>query len=223
MITNLVVRLLQHHYRLTKREVEILELVLAGSISTTAISTQLKIAESTVNKYIESLSRKLGFKSRSSLLAGLLHGMSSTMTPVLYPNLKEYKPRVAIMDDDQDISEYLSGALVEHGFNAFAVTNIETPAVEIRNANIDVLICDLIMPGEDGIKLARSLFHGMPAGPSVVLITGYPDLVDRYVNESTRGVIASVLFKPLDIDELVSVVWAATIVCRMRGFLVDPD
>jgi hypothetical protein len=79
------------------------------------------------------------------------------------------------------------------------------------------------MPGEDGIKLTRSLFNGMSAPPSVVLITGYPDLVDRYVNESTRGVIASVLFKPLDINELVSIVWAATIISRMRGFLLTTD
>ena len=222
MITDLVVQLLQHHYRLTNREVEILELVLAGSVSTSAISEKLSIAESTVNKYIESLSRKLGFKSRSSLLAGILHGMSSTMTPVLYPNLKEYQPRVAIMDDDHDISEYLSSVLNRHGFNSFPITNIETPSKEIESANLDVLICDLIMPGEDGIKLTRSLFNGLAAPPSVILITGYPDLVDRYVNESTRGVIAGILFKPLDIDELMGVVWAATIVCRMRGFLLTP-
>lgn len=221
MIVKLVIQLLQNQYRLTSREIEILDLILTGCISSNKLSKNLNISESTVNKYIESLSLKLGFKSRSLLLASILQSITSTLTPAWYSDPAHSQPKVAIVEDDSDISEHLSRLLQERGFDAIVIKNFENPIGEIAGAGFDVILCDLILPDQDGIKLSRSLTQNQPNGPSIILMTGFPELIDKFVNDSTKGIIATVLFKPIDPDELIRIVLAATVIFRMRNFLAD--
>src|SRR5437867_4430515 len=66
-------------------------------------------------------------------------------------------------------------------------------------APIDLVFSDVVMPGQDGLTLARQVETRRPSLP-VVLATGRPDVVDSVIE---RGGVA--LLKPYTIERLEAV------------------
>ena len=80
---------------------------------------------------------------------------------------------ILIVDDDPAILEYAGGVLEEYGYAVLMAPNATSALAMLRNNDrIDLLFTDLVMPGFDGIELARRVGEEVP-GLKVLFTTGY--------------------------------------------------
>jgi two-component system, OmpR family, phosphate regulon response regulator OmpR len=64
---------------------------------------------------------------------------------------------VLVVDDDHRIRDLLTRYLHEHGFRVTPAADAQTARAAMRGLSFDLIILDVMMPGEDGLSLARSL------------------------------------------------------------------
>lgn len=88
--------------------------------------------------------------------------------------------RILIVDDDQRLRELLMRYLNEQGFAA--QTANDGPGMEAMLAanNFDLIVLDLMLPGEDGLAICRRL-RGSGNSTPVIMLTARGDEVDRIV------------------------------------------
>lgn len=86
---------------------------------------------------------------------------------------------VLLVEDDADISEMLTEALSDGGFTAStARSSIEMDAV-LRRDNVDVVVLDIMLPGEDGLSICQRLRAASDV--PIVMLTALKEDVDRIV------------------------------------------
>ncbi|MES0403646.1 MAG: response regulator transcription factor [Hyphomicrobium sp.] len=71
--------------------------------------------------------------------------------------LPDNAPHVLVVDDDQKIRDLLARYLVEHGFRVTTAADAESARSGMRGLEFDVILLDVMMPGESGLDLAREL------------------------------------------------------------------
>lgn len=69
----------------------------------------------------------------------------------------EAKPRLLVVDDDPGLRELLTRYLTEQGFEVAAVPDGQAMEQRLATQPADLVILDLMLPGEDGLALARRL------------------------------------------------------------------
>ena len=70
---------------------------------------------------------------------------------------EETKPHVLIVEDARDIREPLGRYLREHGYRATTAADALAARKMMKGAAIDLVVLDIMMPGEDGLSLCRSI------------------------------------------------------------------
>jgi len=60
-----------------------------------------------------------------------------------------------IVDDDQEIRALLSNFLTRHGYRVSVAQNGAAMMQTLATARIDLVILDIMLPGEDGLSLCR--------------------------------------------------------------------
>jgi len=108
--------------------------------------------------------------------------------------------RVLLVDDEEELIEYLSKRLLREGFTVRAVTSGSQALETIESEEFDVAVVDLKMPGMDGIEVQRLIKQQRPFLQTVVL-TGHGSLETAL--ESGRQAAFRFLQKPADHGELV--------------------
>ncbi len=88
-------------------------------------------------------------------------------------------PHLLIVDDDAEICALLSRFLVKHGYRV--TTARDGPAMfrALEAARINLVILDLMLPGEDGLSLCRRLRADGPM--PIVMLTAMGEDTDRIV------------------------------------------
>ena len=71
--------------------------------------------------------------------------------------LPDNAAHILVVDDDQRIRDLLARYLFENGFRVSTATDAETARASMRGLAFDVVILDVMMPGENGLDLARDL------------------------------------------------------------------
>lgn len=87
--------------------------------------------------------------------------------------------QILIVDDARDIREPLGQYLRKQGFRTQLAANAAEARRLIAEARIDLVILDVMMPGEDGLSLCRWLVEH--DGPPVILLTAMAEDTDRIV------------------------------------------
>ena len=89
------------------------------------------------------------------------------------------RPHLLIVDDDREIRSLLSQYLEKNDFRATAVADGREMRRMLERAAIDLIVLDLMLPGEDGLTLCRELrTHSQVP---VILLTARGEDVDRIV------------------------------------------
>ena len=134
---------------------------------------------------------------------------------------------ILIVDDDKEIRELLEENLINFGFNPVAVANGTEMFNQLENALYDVVLLDIMLPGEDGLALCRRLRTPGTAyqHTPVIFLTALGDTTDRVVGLELGG--DDYLPKPFQVRELVARIRAllrrASIPADDRsGQLVEP-
>lgn len=112
--------------------------------------------------------------------------------------------RILLVDDDQELRELLAQTLTEYGFATVAVGGGTDMFRELETGTYDLVLLDIMMPGEDGLTLCRELrvpgtaYSDIP----VIFLTARKDLTDRVVGLEIGG--DDYLPKPFQARELVA-------------------
>lgn len=89
------------------------------------------------------------------------------------------EPHILIVDDARDIREPLGQYLRRHGFRTDLAADAAAARRAVTDGAIDLVVLDVMMPGEDGLSLCRWLTAR--GGPPVILLTAMADEADRIV------------------------------------------
>jgi CheY-like chemotaxis protein len=125
--------------------------------------------------------------------------------------------RVVVVDDDVLTLEAVAAVLRRHGADVIAVSSPGAALATVIGVVPDVLIVDIVMPGQDGIGLLRAVRALSPEkGGQVpaVTLSGVDLSGDRLEAWRTAG-FQGHLVKPFDPEELVATV------DRLAGQSVD--
>ena len=116
--------------------------------------------------------------------------------------------RILVAEDDDSMRQFLSSALrrAGHDVASFADGNEAMTAIaDDIPAGYDLLLADIVMPGMDGVELARRAVAESPH-IKVMFITGFAAVAVNARNSFGRD--AKVLSKPFHLRELVDHVHA---------------
>lgn len=115
--------------------------------------------------------------------------------------------RVLIVDDDTNLGKTLAIGLELEGFAATVALNAEAALAVCGDIEFDVAIVDLMLPGVNGIELARQLRKRQPR--TRVLLTSAYHLSEAQLRRVDCGIIGFIP-KPFAIDELAEFLHAKT-------------
>jgi two-component system phosphate regulon response regulator OmpR len=115
--------------------------------------------------------------------------------------MAELKTRVLVVDDDQRLRELLVRYLGEQGFEVRAVADGPGMDKQLSRERYDLVVLDLMLPGEDGLAICRRL-RAANGAPAIVMLTAKGDDVDRIVGLEMGA--DDYLPKPFNPRELVA-------------------
>src|ERR1700722_3628917 len=88
------------------------------------------------------------------------------------------KPHILVVDDDERLRGLLAQFLAENGFLVTTATEAREAREIFKHLAYDLVICDVMMPGEDGLALTRALKAEGLAAP-VLLLTALGEIEAR--------------------------------------------
>ena len=91
----------------------------------------------------------------------------------------ENQPQILVVDDDREIRDLLARFLVRHGFRVETAADGKAMWAVLRDRRIDLVVLDLMMPGDDGLTLCREL-RGKSDMP-VIMLTAMGEDIDRII------------------------------------------
>jgi two-component system phosphate regulon response regulator OmpR len=94
--------------------------------------------------------------------------------------MAELKTRILVVDDDQRLRDLLVRYLGKEGFDVKAVADAAAMDKQLGRERFDLVVLDLMLPGEDGLAICRRL-RGQHSSPAIVMLTAKGDEVDRIV------------------------------------------
>jgi len=120
-------------------------------------------------------------------------------------------PKILVVDDDARLRDLLRRYLGDNGYAVFVADSAQTMNRLWQRERYDLLILDLMMPGEDGLSIMRRLRGGNDQTP-IIMLTAKGEDVDRIVGLEMGA--DDYLPKPFNPRELLARI---TAVLRRRG------
>ena len=88
--------------------------------------------------------------------------------------------RIVVVDDDARIRELLRRYLSQEGFDVLLAEDGKALNRMLTRENIDLIVLDLMLPGEDGLSICRRLRAANDVTP-IIMLTAKVEEVDRIV------------------------------------------
>ena len=127
------------------------------------------------------------------------------------------KHQILILDDEAEVRGAIRMQLKDTDFDILEADSFAR-AMELLQENAlttDVIICDVRMPGVDGVEAVENFQREYPNTP-VIVLTGFPD-VDLAVDFMKKQDVMDYLTKPVEKDKLIAAVEKAAQNRRMFG------
>jgi two-component system, OmpR family, response regulator len=96
-----------------------------------------------------------------------------------YTRGMESSPHLLIVDDDREIRELLSRFLRKHSFRVSVAIDGREMRKALADRAIDLVVLDLMLPGEDGLSVCRRLRSD--SNIPVIMLTAMGEEIDRIV------------------------------------------
>jgi two-component system phosphate regulon response regulator PhoB len=94
--------------------------------------------------------------------------------------MAELKTRILVVDDDQRLRDLLVRYLGGEGHEVKAVPDAAAMDKQLARERYDLVVLDLMLPGEDGLAICRRL-RAQDTAPAIIMLTAKGDDVDRIV------------------------------------------
>ena len=93
--------------------------------------------------------------------------------------MNKTRPHLLLVDDEASIRDPLGKYLERQGFRVTDVVDAATARSALLSYDIDLVLLDIMMPGEDGLSLCRHI--AATDGPPVILLTAKSEETDRII------------------------------------------
>ena len=91
-----------------------------------------------------------------------------------------HKDKILVVDDDGRIRDLLRRYLMQEGFDVLQAEDGKTLTRLLLREPVDLIVLDLMLPGEDGLSICRRLRAGNDRTP-IIMLTAKGEEVDRIV------------------------------------------
>ncbi len=91
----------------------------------------------------------------------------------------ETTDHILVVDDDRDIRELIVDYLVKSGYRATGAANGKEMRAVLDKQAVDMVVLDIMMPGDDGLTLCRQLRSGQHKDLPILMLTARHDDMDR--------------------------------------------
>lgn len=108
---------------------------------------------------------------------------------------------ILIVDDEDGVRRLLTHWINSLGYTAKAVGDADSALEVMKASPVDVAVCDIRMPGHDGVWLIDQVRKDFP-GTAVVIATGLPDIAPTIAMQTG---VAGYLIKPFERQDLATV------------------
>ena len=105
---------------------------------------------------------------------------------------------ILVVDDDQDVCEYLEDFLKSEGFGVRVMSDPTQVLGELKEDDYHVVVLDLMMPKLNGIDLLSQI-RSTDDDIAVIILTGYPSL--ETATSSIEHNVSAYIRKPFSINE----------------------
>jgi two-component system OmpR family response regulator len=109
-------------------------------------------------------------------------------------------PHVLIVDDHREIRDLVGRALLKEGFRVSEAADGRAMRKVMADARIDLVLLDLMLPGEDGLSLCRAL--RAQSDVPIIMLTAKGEEVDRVIGLEMGA--DDYLAKPFGSRELIA-------------------
>lgn len=112
----------------------------------------------------------------------------------------EMRERVLIVEDDESIRQMLEKILRKEGYDCILASDAAEARQCLKEQSFDLILSDVIMPGESGIDLVGHVIEEYP-GTAAIMVTGVDDLQEAE-KALEKGVYGYVI-KPFDKSQIL--------------------
>ncbi len=128
------------------------------------------------------------------------------------------KSFILVVDDDPDLRRLISEFLSEHGYQVEAAETVAQMRQLMAERQPDLIVLDVMMPGEDGLSAARQLASERGA-PAVIMLSALGSDTDRIIGLEVGA--DDYLAKPCNPRELLARVRA--LLRRSQATMLAPE
>jgi len=93
----------------------------------------------------------------------------------------EHVDHILIVDDDREIRELVGNYLKKNGLRTTVVADGRQMRSFLESTPVDLIVLDIMMPGDDGLLLCRELRTGKHKTTPVLMLTARSDETDRII------------------------------------------
>ena len=130
--------------------------------------------------------------------------------------------RILVVDDDVLFTSLMRRALEQHGHDVTAVGDVAGAREAMQRDTFDALVCDLVLPGESGLRLLREVRATNP-NLTLIAISGgtsvgrsvHVDVLQLAQSLGTHAVVK----KPFELSSFVSTVEGVILKRRHEGLV----
>lgn len=116
--------------------------------------------------------------------------------------------RILVVDDEEIVTKTLQRLLKRQEYDVIIANNGHEALEEVKTQDFDLIICDMRMPGMDGIKTIKEIREYLSKSNKAlvpeVVITGYAD--EEKYKESVDLKVADYVHKPFDCDMFLEII-----------------
>lgn len=136
--------------------------------------------------------------------------------------------KILVVEDDRELNKTLCSFLSDNGYEPFGCLDAFAAYDALAENVFDVIVTDVMMPGEDGFELAKSI-RSVDKSLPIIFVTAKDGIASK--QRGFRLGIDDYMVKPIDLDELLLRIGAllrrAKISAERRicvgGFIMDAD
>lgn len=108
--------------------------------------------------------------------------------------------KILLAEDEESVRNFLTRALQRAGYAVVSCADGDSAIEALDQGPYDLLLTDIVMPGADGIEVAKKAAQVQP-GLKIMFITGFAAVA---LNAQKASPEAKVLEKPVHLREIVT-------------------